>query len=1178
VDVNRNTNSYDGDRTCSLETTVRDNQLDGMGADGIHVVLFESASYNSEVASSIDTSNQVSVLGNTFNGCDVSADVQFMHSSVNQVGESAFNDVFIFQDNVMTDCGMMLALDDSYYGGFDDFYPAYGTPVSSSMTVDYAVQVHNNTFEGGSLADRNYVDISAHTAVPGDAIYCSAEASVKGYVDVWDNTITLTEGLGNLSASTDYAMVTNQAFYATGRDAVMDANVSATVNDNEITGDTLFSGIYVGTSAYASTTLVRSDLGDNPVVNMVSKVEVLRNNIDGAYFGISVEHIASANNALSEVHDNYEAEIANNVVSATERGIFAFVSDDTFTGSVAGGTVVDGSQSVMVASNEVNGNMDAYGIQLWLASSNGVMGRLTASADFTVADNIVMDCEEGIYAVMSPDAAQDQTLLVQNNSVTNTVDDGIFVSDGMADVLNNTVMDGTGYGIYIDNAFGSVNGNTVAGFNNSGIYSAECYDMEIMDNSVTGCADDEDWGVYINSGENLTVMGNMVEMNYRGLYVQYTWDSVISDNVVRDSTYQGVDLIGLSNCLVEDNVISDNGAYGVSINGGNGLVFGNNTVSNNAGVGVNIDVSANDQIWLYNGMYEYNDDYGIYVDANPYAPAENWYGVMWIIDGESRVTFNEVWYDGDITVMSGGALYLDSIDSFQIRGSSVDGMATLLIEEGGMLSMLNTNMVSESSDGILDPMYALGGPVSSYYEFIVFGILQAEECSILHAVSIYLGPTSDAELVGCLIADYEDNGIWVDSCSPTVSECIIIGDSMGTEGIVIEGEDAYPQIVSCFIIANRHGIYARDADLGAVYDNIFLLNLQAGIYGEAVVGKIHDNVFMLNKVEILLVDSNVTISENQIGWSKMIDALAEYAPFIELVGHHLFEMMKTSEELTGTEGELMDIGSMFDLDVSDLLLGHVGVMAMGCERLVMADNWYGMLYQAVYVMDCPDLVFGDRIAPSNLTIPYYVGLNSSTLTVPIQCVNGLYAVRTDVNLVNAYIEVLDDAVVLQGCSGSVFNSVLKGGDKALLVVPSAPTAGAEGGGFQVKSILKVHAEEDDGDSVSEAKVTVIDANGVMVARGVTDDNGDFVCTVVSYIVSAVGVDKTMNPYKVGVEFDNGNVSKDVTVADPVDGSYITSTTVTADPDWTWTFVGVTVLAIIAILIVVAMIVRKKKAT
>ncbi|MDD1747383.1 MAG: right-handed parallel beta-helix repeat-containing protein, partial [Methanomassiliicoccales archaeon] len=540
---------------------------------------------------------------------------------------------------------------------------------------------------------------------------------------------------------------------------------------------------------------------------------------------------------------------------------------------------------------------------------------------------------------------------------------------------------------------------------------------------------------------------------------------------------------------------------------------------------------------------------------------------------------NEIYYDGEITVRSGGALYLDSLDCFQVRGSSVDGTATLLVEEGGMLWMLNTNVVSDMGDDIFDPMSALTGPVSSYYEFIVYGVLQATECSILHAESIYLGPTSDAELVGCLIADYERSGVNVDGCSPAISECIIIGDSMGepgAEGIVIEGENAYPQITGCLIIANRHGIYARNTDLGAVYDNIFLLNLQAGIYGEAVEGRIHDNVFMLNKVEILLTDSNVTISDNQIGWAKMIDDLAQYAPFIELVGHHLFGIMESSEDLVGTEGDLLDTG-LFGLDVTDMLMGHVGVMAMGCERIVMTDNWYGMLYQAVYVMDCPELIFGDRIAPSNLTIPYYVGLNSSTMTVPIQCIEGLYAVRCDVSLVNAYIEVLDDAVVAQDCTGSVINSVLKGGDKNLLVVPSAPSAGAEGGSFEVRTVLKVHAEEDDGDKVTEAKVLVLNALGAMVAQGETDLNGDFVCTVVSYVVTANGKDSSMNPYQVSVEFDNGNVSKEVTAVDPVDGTWETSTTITADADNTWIFAGICVLAIVIILIVVALIMRKKKA-
>jgi hypothetical protein len=608
-------------------------------------------------------------------------------------------------------------------------------------------------------------------------------------------------------------------------------------------------------------------------------------------------------------------------------------------------------------------------------------------------------------------------------------------------------------------------------------------------------------------------------------------------------------------------------------------VFGNNTVSNNEGIGVDIDVGTMDQIWIYNGLYEYNDGYGIYVESEEYAPADDWFGVLWVIDSESRLTFNEVYFNGDITVRSGGALYLDSLDCFQLYGSSVDGTATLLVEEGGLLWMLNTNVVSGSDDDIFEPISALSGPVSSYYEFIVNGALQATECSIMHAESIYLGPTSDAELVSCLIANFERSGINVDGSSPAISQCVIVGDSLGepgAEGIVIEGEDAFPQIVSCLIVANRHGIYARNADLGAVYDNIFLLNQQAGIYGESVVGKIHNNVFMLNKVEILLTDANVTISDNQIGWAKMIDDLAQYAPIIQLVGHHMFGLMEGSEDLVGSEGDLLDTG-MFGLDISHMLVGHVGVMAMGCERLVMSGNWYGMLYQPVYVMDCPELIFGDRIAPSNLTIPYYVGLNSSTITVPIQCIEGLYAVRSNVDLVNAYIEVLDDALVLQDCTGSVFNSVLKGGDKNVLIVPSAPSAGAEGGGFLVKTMLKVHAEEDDGDSVSEAEVVVLDALGVEVARGETNDDGDFVTTIVSYIVSADGKDSSMNPYEVTIAFDNGDVSKEFTAADPLDGSWTTAVTVTADADNTWAFVGVTVLAIIIILIVVALIMRKKKA-
>ncbi len=1179
IDVYRDLYSYDGDRTCMLDTVVRDNQLGSNGVDGVYITLWEGAGGNDAGVASVMTNNSVTVLGNILTGCGLVADLMFYHNGVNLVGETSYFDALIFQDNVMEDCAGMLTVNDYYYGGFDDFYPVWGTPISSVMEAEYWVQVQNNTFVGNAVGDGNYVNAIASVGVPGDAIYCNAEATVTGSVKVVDNSMTLMVEDGNLSASAEYALAVDQSFYASGRNAVMDANISADVNDNVITGDTLFSGILVSTGAYASTSDLRADLPDHSMVTLVANVEVLRNQIEGAFGGISVEHYASATNAMSEVHDTYDATISDNSVSASVWGIWAYVSDSTHTESLAGSPTMDGEQIIVITANDVNGMQEAYGIQVRLMSDYGYMGSLTGSVDFSVTDNKVVSCKEGISVEMYPDPAQDQSLLVQDNILSDCGNNGIFVSGGVVDINGNTLTDGSGYGIYVQNAQGSVADNTVSGFPYSGIQINYCYDMAVTGNSITACAADDDWGMYLVNGENLSVIGNSIVGNYRGLYAIYLEGSSIFGNNITGSTFEGVVLFKLSACQVENNIISDNGAYGVNIYGGYDVVFGNNTVWNNEGIGVDIDAGTDDQIWVYNGWYEYNDGYGIYVEAEPFSPGVDWFGVQWIIDGESRLTFNEVYYDGEITVRSGGSLYLDSLDCFQVRGSSVDGTATLLVEEGGMLWMLNTNVMSDLDDDVFEPMSALGGPVNSYYEFIVYGVLKATECSILHAESIYLGPTSDAELVGCLIADYERSGVNVDGCSPIISRCIIIGNSMGepsAEGIVIEGEDAYPQITGCLIIANCHGIYARNTDLGAVYDNIFLLNQQAGIYGEAVEGRIHDNVFMLNKVEILLTDSNVTITDNQIGWAKMIDDLAQYAPFIELVGHHLFGLMDSDEDLLGTEGDLLDSG-LFGLDVTDMLMGHVGVMAMGCERLVMTGNWYGMLYQAVYVMDCPDLIFGDRIEPSNLTIPYYVGLNSSTMTVPIQCIEGLYAVRCDVNLVNAYIEVLDDAVVAQDCTGSVINSALKGGDKNLLVVPSAPAAGAEGGSFEVKTILKVHAEEDDGDKVTEAKVLVLNALGATVARGETDLNGDFVCTVVSYVVTANGKDSSMNPYKVSVDFDNGNVSKDVTAADPLDGTWETSTTITADADNTWIFAGICVLAIVIILIVVALIMRKKKA-
>ena len=145
----------------------------------------------------------------------------------------------------------MLNVNEYYYGGFNDFYPLWGTPIASNMDVEYSVQVENNSFTGESVGDGNYVNVQSTVEVPGNAIYCSAEATVSGSVSMQGNTLTHQMEDGNLSASAEFSMAAVQYFYSRGRNAVMDAEIEAMVNDNVIAGDTLFNGISVITSAYA---------------------------------------------------------------------------------------------------------------------------------------------------------------------------------------------------------------------------------------------------------------------------------------------------------------------------------------------------------------------------------------------------------------------------------------------------------------------------------------------------------------------------------------------------------------------------------------------------------------------------------------------------------------------------------------------------------------------------------------------------------------------------------------------------------------------------------------------------------------------------------------------------------------------------------------------------------------
>jgi hypothetical protein len=388
------------------------------------------------------------------------------------------------------------------------------------------------------------------------------------------------------------------------------------------------------------------------------------------------------------------------------------------------------------------------------------------------------------------------------------------------------------------------------------------------------------------------------------------------------------------------------------------------------------------------------------------------------------------------------------------------------------------------------------------------------------------------------------------------------------------------------------GIFAKDTSLGNVFDTIFIMNDMAGIYGDSVTGKIHDNVFMLNGVGIMLTGSNVSIEDNEIGWTMYIDALAEYAPLIETLGHHVYAIVMDALSVVNVNlnyTDLQDIfgestaPSYFGLDylagmIVEAVVGQVGVFAED-SVLRMSGNTYGMLYQCVYVVG-GSLSFSDKIETRTLEIPYYLGLNTSSLSIPVQNVNGLYAVNADVVVSGAVISVVDDAIMLEACTASIENSVLDAGDFDIFAMSGSEVSVSGTSLDKVKSEdsntitlycqLQVTAVDNDGDPVSGRTVKVYDADGVEVASGKTDANGVFTASVVSYKFTDAGKSDAF-AYKVKVDFKNGDVS-----ANAVASEDVTAVTVTAEKDNTALYVGVAVVGVAVLLIVVALLMRAKK--
>jgi len=779
-------------------------------------------------------------------------------------------------------------------------------------------------------------------------------------------------------------------------------------------------------------------------------------------------------------------------------------------------------------------------------------------------------------------------VLVSNNDIT--VDEagiGIWVAaetlgpyyaswdeDTVVVIENNRIAVG-GHGIYVDGAPGVIIRNSqLTNTQGTGLYIYRSDDVLVQGTTVTGA----ETGIYAYLCFNLTVCGSEFRENDYGGNFDGLENSTVCDSKFVRNNFDGADIYRCDNLLVECCAFSYNGydgAYFSDMDDGEKLVIRDCSFEENKDDG--LQLSSCYDVTMWNGVFRNNCYDGIYADETY---------LVWNVDKKSDVKNNDVELEGaKIYVLSGGVLTLDCIDYFFVEGFDTndapvtlqDGWGRLQVNEGG--SLVARNVYFDA------------------YNFVlwVYGCMNMMDCFIDEIETVYLGPTSQAELTTTTIEDAHFNGIYIDDCSPVIRSCVIRYSYM--DGIYIVGENAKPVITSTVILGNERGIYAYESCLDKVVDNVFLSNYVAGIYAEKVSGLIHDNVFLFNQKEIFLVDCDVEVKYNEIGYARLLDAQESLVTLVATVlmdlvdvdfvigNGGLYDDYGPYRGVTapGATGPMGGLTGMLGYALSMAFDDHIGIYAVD-SSVNACGNEYGMLQYAFYAIGS-EVVFSDVVKGNTFDIQYAVENSTRKLSIPFVVYDGIYAVDSQLTIVGACFQVVDDAVFLENSDATITNTVFEAGDFDLYLMGGAVAAVA--GELDRYAIvdssvlywlyeLTVTVKDQDGWGIGDVELTIKDALGKVWATGKTGANGVFAAFVPACAETADGLDDAVNPYSVHASYgDKASADAEVTM----DGDTQLGMTMKMKKNSFFGMdplvLGVVALVVIAVIVGALMLARKK---
>ena len=379
------------------------------------------------------------------------------------------------------------------------------------------------------------------------------------------------------------------------------SSIQGAIDDADV-GDTIF--VYHDSSPY------HEHLDINKMINLIGENKETTV-IDGSDNDYAIS-IYSDSVSIS----NFEIRNSKNINIVLDHSSNSIIFNNKITGSSSGIYLKSNSCDNILDSNFISSNGEDYGI--WLRS-----GSNKPCNKNTISNNIIQNCYVGIYFQFS-DLGGSSGNIVKNNDLINCsfLIRGNCLNDYIHEIDTSNTIDQKPLYYYLNESDGFVPNDAGCIF----LVNCENYTISNLDNSINiliyyctktlvydnlpelFCIIEYSSGSIINNNSEIRFEiqdgdDNIFSYNnIKGIFMELCDYNVISDNIIQNSWFNGVEIYESNNNIIQRNIIQKNGR-GIAIGDSQSNIIRENTIEQYQDQAINIDEwSSNNEIY-HNNFY-----------------------------------------------------------------------------------------------------------------------------------------------------------------------------------------------------------------------------------------------------------------------------------------------------------------------------------------------------------------------------------------------------------------------------------------------------------------------------------------------------------------------------------------------------------------------------------------------